>query len=76
MLYAKQKQLGAIKRVLPSKVESMLHITEFDWKEQILMISTCGQVDWNIIIINILKELVRTRTDIKLRPSGYSFPML
>ena len=24
------------------------------------MISTCGQVDWNIVMINILKQLVRT----------------
>ena len=30
-LYAKQKQPVAVKRVLPSKVESMLYITECEW---------------------------------------------
>ena len=28
----------------------------------------------NIVMISVLKQLVRTRTDIKLQPSGYSFP--
>ena len=28
---AKQKQPGAVKKVLPSKVESMLYISEYDW---------------------------------------------
>ena len=45
-------------------------ITEFDWSEQGL-ISSCGQAD---CMIHVLKQLVRTRTDIKLWPSGYSFP--
>ena len=27
-------------------------------------------------MINILKQLVRTRTDIELQPSGYSFPYI
>ena len=35
--------------------------------------SSCSQVEWNIII-SILKQLARTRTDIELWPSGYSFP--
>ena len=38
------------------------------------IISTRGQVDWNIVMINILKQLVRTRTDIKFWPSRYNFP--
>ena len=42
----------------------MLRITEFDWQEQGL-ISSCGQADWNIVMINILQQLVRTRTDIE-----------
>ena len=29
--------------------------------------------DWNIVMINTLKQLVRTRTDIKLQPREYSF---
>ena len=33
-------------------------------------------VDWNIVLINILKQPVRTGTEIELWPSGYSFPML
>ena len=37
------------------------------------MISSCGQVDW-YIIINLLKQLVSTRTYIELRPRGYSIP--
>ena len=36
--------------------------------------SSCSQVDLNIIMINILKQLVRTSTDIDLWPSGYSIP--
>ena len=36
--------------------------------------STCGQVDWNIAIINVLKPLVRVQNDIELWPSRYSFP--
>ena len=34
----------------------------------------CGQIDCNIIIINILilKQLISTRTDIELWASGYS----
>ena len=36
--------------------------------------SSCGQADWNIVMINVLKQLVRTRTDIKLWSSEYSFP--
>ena len=71
---AKQKQLGAVKKALASKVESMqTAITEFDWLKQGL-ISSCDQADWNIVMINVLKQLVRTRTDIELQPSGYSFP--
>ena len=30
------------------------------------LIATCDQVDWNIVMINILKQLVRTRTDVKV----------
>ena len=48
-------------------------ITKFDWEEQGLK-SSCGQADWIIVMINVLKQLVRTRNDIKFRPSGYSFP--
>ena len=29
---------------------------------------------YGIVMINILKQLVRRRTDIELQPSGYSFP--
>ena len=50
-------------------------ITEFDWYEQGL-ISSCCQADWNIAMINVLKQLVRTRTDIKLWPSEYNFQLL
>ena len=76
MLYctydAKQKQLGAIKKSA-AKQSRINTITEFDWQEQGL-ISNCGKADWNIVMINVLKQLVRTKIDIELWPSGYSFP--
>ena len=70
--YAKQKQLGAIKKGT-AKQSRINAITEFDWQKQGL-ISSCGQAYWNIVMINVLKQLVSTRTDIELRPSGHSFP--
>ena len=51
--YAKQKQPVAVKKGV-AKQSRINAITEYDWQEQEL-ISSCGQVDWNIIIINILK---------------------
>ena len=38
--------------------------------EEQALISIYSHVDWNIVMINILKQLVRGKTDIKLRPSG------
>ena len=67
-IYAKQNQPGAVKKG-SAKQSKINAITEFDWSAEGL-ISSCGQVDWNIIMINVLKQLVRTRTDIELRPSG------
>ena len=57
--YAKQKQLEAVKRALPSKVESLVR-TGSDIK---LLAAKY------IRMMGPLKQLVRTRTDINLQPS-------
>ena len=40
-------------------------VTEYDWQEQGL-ISSCGQVDWNIIIINTLNQVTYSSGTLKL----------
>ena len=57
------KKAGTVKRCCQTKQKIMNHI---------MTCNSCGQVDQNIIMINKLKQLLRTRTNIELWPSGYS----
>ena len=45
-------------------------------KELISCQVAAKQIEISFVMINILKQQVRTRTDIEKWPSGYSFPML